>query len=377
MSSWWAGGTNGAMSSIYNSYDREKWEVSVFFLSRTGKRTVPYQPLLLDNHPFLSAYYCNRKEFVGTERLLYYVAKAVKKITRAIGINLEPFLFRRAAKKIEKTREFDTVVAYIEGNVTRFGTYFSTPNKVAWIHCDYNNYLPAGKTEEEYYEQYKTVVTVSKYTSRVFADRYPSLKNRVKTIYNLFDDERIKHLSLEPVDDTRFLTDSFTIISVGRVHPVKRFSAIPQIASLLKERGHAIRWYIIGPDFDEGERKAIEQNISKYRVADCVSWLGGKANPYPFFKAADLYVCTSYSEACPMVFNEARSVGIPVISADFPSAYEFITDGKDGLIASLDKLNEQIERLIIDKKLYMLLKESSMKYHYDNESLLRQMDIIF
>ena len=376
MSSWWAGGTNGAMSSIYNSYDREKWEVSVFFLSRTGKRTVSYQPLLIDNHPFLSAYYCNRKEFVGTERMLYYVAKAVKKITRAIGINLEPYLFRRAVKKIESTKEFDTVVAYIEGTVTRFGTYFSTPDKVAWIHCDYNHYLPNGKTEEKYYTQYNSIVTVSKYTSKVFAERYPVLKDKVYTVYNLFDAERVKHLSLEQVDDKRFLTDKFTIISVGRVHPVKRFSSIPQIASQMKSKGYEFRWYIVGPDFDETETRSLKDNIERYGVADQVCWLGGKSNPYPYFKNANLYVCTSLSEACPMVFNEARCVGIPVISTNFPSAFEFITNEKDGLITRLDEIEGALCHLMDDKELYAKLQESSVNYQYDNDDLLKQMNKI-
>ena len=377
MSSWGAGGTNGAMSSIYHSYDKSEWDISVFLLSRTGKRDVPYKSLLLDNQPFLSAYYCNRREFVGAERLLFFIAKMTKKVVSAVGINLEPFLFRRAAKMIEKTKQFDTIVAFIEGNVTRFGTYFSTPSKVAWIHCDYNNYLPKGKSEEKYYSQYKSIVTVSKYTSQVFAERYPSLRDKVFTVYNLFDVERVKRLSLEPVDDSRFLTDSFTIISVGRVHPVKQFSSIPQIAACLLTKGYKFRWYIIGPDFDVTESKRLKENIAHYNVADCVYQLGGKSNPYPYFKNADLYVCTSFSEACPMVFNEARCVGIPVVSTDFPSAFEFITNEKDGLITSLDKLDDSLGHLMDDKELYSALQESSANYQYDNSKLLNQMNQLF
>ena len=377
MSSWWAGGTNGAMSSIYHYYDKSEWDVSVFILSRTGKRDVPYKSLLLDNQPFLSAYYCNRHEFVGTERFLFYIAKITKKVTGALGINLEPFLFKRAVKRIERTKHFDTVVAFIEGTVTRFGTYFSAPNKVAWIHCDYNHYLPKGKTEEKYYSQYNSIVTVSKYTSKVFAGRYPVLQDRVYTVYNLFDAERVKRLSSEQVDDKRFITDKFTIISVGRVHPVKRFSSIPQIASQMKDKGYEFRWYIVGPDYDETETWSLKENINRYGVADQVCWLGGKSNPYPYFKNANLYVCTSLSEACPMVFNEARCVGIPVVSTDFPSAFEFITHEKDGLITRLDEIEGALCQLMDDKDLYARLQERSVNYQYNNDDLLKQMNQIF
>ena len=377
MSSWWAGGTNGAMSSIYHSYDKSEWDISVFLLSRTGNRDVPYKSLLLDNQPFLSAYYCNRREFVGGERFLYYVAKITKKVTGLIGINLEPNLFRRAVRRIEKTKEFDTVVAFIEGTVTRFGTYFSAPNKIAWIHCDYNNYLPKGKTEEKYYSRYKSIVTVSKYTSQVFTERYPALKDKVFTIYNLFDVERVKRLSLEPVSDTRFITDTFTILSVGRVHPVKRFSSIPQIASRMKDKGYQFKWYIIGPDFDKTESEKLIDNIAKFGVDNQVYWLGGKSNPYPYFKNSNLYVCTSFSEACPMVFNEARCVGIPVVSTDFPSAFEFITNEKDGLITTLEKLDESLGRLMDDTKMYSALQTSSINYQFDNAEFLNQMNLLF
>ncbi len=376
MSSWWAGGTNGAMSSIYHYYDKNEWDVSIFFLSRTGKRDISYKSLLLDNQPFLSAYYCNRREFVGIERLLFYIAKITKKVTIAFGVNLEPFLFKRAVMRIEKTKQFDTVVAFIEGNATRFGTYFSAPNKVAWIHCDYNNYLPKGKTEEKYYSQYKSIVTVSKYTSQVFAERYPALKDKVYTVYNLFDVERVKRLSLLSANDPRFLTDTFTIISVGRLHPVKRFSSIPQIASRMKDRGYEFRWYIVGPDFDEAETRSLKENIKRFNVVDRVCWLGGKSNPYPYFKNANLYVCTSFSEACPMVFNEARILGIPVVTTNFPSSYEFIDNGYNGVITVFDNLVDTIGNIIERSAFYEKLKEGASNFEYDNNEVLTKMDSI-
>ena len=55
VSSWWAGGTNSAMSSIYNCYDRDKWDISIYIISNTGTREVPYKKLLLKSDSFLSA----------------------------------------------------------------------------------------------------------------------------------------------------------------------------------------------------------------------------------------------------------------------------------------------------------------------------------
>lgn len=377
LSSWWAGGTHSAMSSIYNCYDRNKWDISIYIISRTGYRDVPYKELLLDSDPFMSAYFCNRKEFKKGEKIRYYWSKTIKKITCLFHIDLEAKLFRRVARKIETEQRYNTVVSFIEGYTTRFGSFFSCPNKIAWVHCDYNKYLSEGKSELETYARFSKIVTVSEYTTKVFNERYPALSDRTMTIYNLFDKEGILSKSVFQPNDERYQNDSFTLLSVGRIHPVKRFSSIPSIASYLKKEGVEFKWYIIGPSFDDNEVEKLRNNIIQYQVEDCVIWLGGKANPYPYFKSSNLYVCTSLSEACPMVFNEARVLGIPVVSTDFPSSYEFIENGETGAISSFSDIAETIKEIIESPSYYYKLKQGAISYNYDNDGILNKMDSIF
>lgn len=377
LSSWWAGGTHSAMCSIYNCYDRDKWDISIYVISKTGTRDVPYQDLLLRSDPFMSAFFCNRKEFKKGEIFLYCWAKFIKRIARVLRLDLEPILFKKVAKKIEKGKSYDTVVAFIEGYTTRFASYFSCPNKVAWIHCDYNKYLPVEKTEEKVYSNFSQIVTVSKYTTKVFQERYPTLADHTMTIYNLFDKEEILKKAMSPPKDSRYQHKSFTLLSVGRIHPIKRFSSIPSIACSLKNQGVEFHWYIIGPSFDDNELEKLRNNIVQFQVDDCVFWLGGKANPYPYFRTANLYVCTSLSEACPMVFNEARVLGIPVVSADFPSSYEFIDSGYSGAICSFSDIAETIKDIIENPSLYNQLREGAISYDFDNLNTLQLMDSIF
>lgn len=377
LSSWWAGGTQTAMSSIYNNYDRNKWDLSIYILSQTGNKDVPYSGLIIKNNAFLSAFFCNKKEFKRGERFLYFLAKVIKKATRFFHVDLEPYLFKRNARRIESRYSFDTIVAFIEGPVTRFGAYFCCPNKVAWIHCNYNKYLPEKDSELDIYSRYSHIVTVSEYTTMVFRERYPSLAQRTTTIYNLFDKQSVIHKSLAEPDDNRFVKSPFKLLSVGRIHPVKRFSDIPSIASVLKERGCSFKWFIVGPSFDSKEVQRLQDNIRHYQLEDVVIWLGGKSNPYPYFRLSDLYVCTSLSEACPMVFNESRILGLPVISTDFPSAYEFIDNGKTGIVTSFSTLADGIQGIIDNASLYDSLKQGAFSFNYDNENLLSLMDSLF
>lgn len=377
LSSWWAGGTHSAMSSIYSCYDRDKWDISIFLLSRTGFRDVPYKNLLLASDPFVSAFFCNRKEFKRGEKAMYYCAKTIRKVARFLHFDLESVLFRRVVRRIEKNRTFDTIVAFIEGDVTRLGSFFQCPNKVAWIHCDYNKYLPAKKSELGVYSNYPHIVTVSEHTTQVFINRYPSLADRTLTIYNLFDKDVVLEKSKLALEDARFQHSEFTLLSVGRIHPVKRFSSIPSIAAAMKKRGLIFKWFIIGPDSDTREVKRLRYNIEQFRVEDTVIWLGSKKNPYPYFRLSDLYVCTSISEACPMVFNESRILGLPVVSTDFPSAYEFIDNGKTGMISSLPGIVDVIQEVMTNSSLYASLKKGTLSFDYDNEKLLSLMNSIF
>ena len=193
--------------------------------------------------------------------------------------------------------------------------------------------------ELKYYTKFHRIVCVSNFTRERFVSRYPSLDSTTITINNLLDVDRIISLSNKNIDDIRFDTDKYTIISVGRMHPVKRFSMIPKIAQDLKDRQLSFVWYIIGGPLNDEYNKLLLE-IDRCNVGDCVILLGEKANPYPYFKKSQLYVSTSISEACPMVFNEASLLNLPIVTSDFGSAYEFVTD--EDLIEPIDRIADGI-----------------------------------
>lgn len=368
----WSGGTNSALSSLLNNVDKSKFDISVFVVAKSGRRVLPYQKYVLKKEWLISAFYGNLSKTSGWEKVQTYLVKTIKKICNVCRLDLETFVLKHTARKLERASNYDVVIAYMEGYTTKLGSYFRNPNKIAWLHCDYQRYMQGLSSEEKYYAKYNKIVGVSKQTTESIAQYYPNLSNRMSTIYNLIDTDRIIESSKKPVDDDRFITDGFTIISVGRITEVKRFSYIPQIARKLKEKQLKFKWYIIGPVHDEQEAKRLTSEISVNKVEDCCIWLGGKENPYPYYREADLFVCTSYSEACPMVFNEARLLNTPIVSTDFASSYEFINNGVDGIITSIDTIFQEIETLIKDKSLYEKLYNNTKSLHQNNADILKQ-----
>ena len=142
--------------------------------------------------------------------------------------------------------------------------------KIAWVHCDYAKYLGNNKSELPIYERFDRVVCVSQYTSQVFKCKYPSYASNVDFIYNTLDIDRIKRMAEETIDDERFDNSTFTIVSAGRLVPIKQYHLIPQIAAELKSKGAIFKWYLLGPKVTQEYYDKITSNIVRHQVEDCV-----------------------------------------------------------------------------------------------------------
>ncbi len=377
------GGTNSSLVSIIEELKKtEKYDIHVFAISHTGKFLFSDKDVLLKENIFLSALFGDYTESSLLVKILALFIKSLRRFELKFGrCYMQDYICRLAAKSLQKVFDYDYAIAFQEGAATVFTSYINgkpTLKRITWIHCDYSKHLEViKKKEESLYSKYDYIVCVSKYTASVFKNIYPFLAHRTKAIYNLFDSNRIIRLSENKIDDSHFKTDYFTMISVGRIHAVKRFREIPAIARYLVDCGLQFKWYILGPNNDDSEYTSLSKNIEHYGVHDYVECLGNKTNPYSYYKAADLLVCTSSSEACPMIFNEAKILGVPVVSTDFPSAGEFVSEGVDGFIASIENIGEVLYKVISNKELYDRLCWNIDRNIVDNESIIKELDGLF
>lgn len=338
------GGTCTSFNVLYKNILSE-YDISVLPISQYNDVEIGFADKIIRSNRLISHYYANSKLLKGPNKWLCILIKLVGRLLFSVGFDFEELLFRCQRRKIIG---YDIIVAYQEGYVTNFCSKLEAKKKIAWVHCDYNSYLPKSMDESSIYSRFHKIVCVSEFTSSVFKTRYPLLSSRVICIYNLFDFSRVVRLSKENDDDILRVKGQFNIISVGRIAAVKCFEEIPCIANELRNKNVDFSWFIIGPDCDPPTTQALLDEIKKYHVEDCVKWLGGKSNPYPLFKQADLCVCLSKSEACPMIFMEANILGVPVVSTDFGSSYEFIKQNSNGLISSRKEIGKNIYSIYIN-----------------------------
>ena len=344
------GGTNSSLSNFY-TYLKNKFEINVFALSAKQEANYVFDEALLPRYKFLTVFESSLKNSTGIRKVAPFICKSAIKICGSLGLDLREFVYKHYVRKIESQGKYDFVIGFQEGSATKFASLFNSAKRIAWVHCEYTKYLGNNKSELPTYQQFDKVICVSQCTSQVFKNKYPSYASNVDFIYNTLDIERVKLMAGEKVEDERFDNSTFTIVSAGRLVPIKQYHLIPQIAAKLKSKGAIFKWYLLGPKVTQEYYDRINNNIAKHNVESYVQLLGNKVNPYPYIKHCDVFACTSESEACPMVFCESYALGVPVVTTNFGSASEFIKEGDNGFSSPAENIDNNLYRLYSSKQL--------------------------
>ncbi len=102
------------------------------------------------------------------------------------------------------------------------------------------------------------------------------------------------------------------IVSVGRLVPAKGMDILitAMSSALIRQQASLI---IIG---DGPERERLQQLVRELELQDTVYLLGYQANPYPYMKAADLFVMASRWEGYVNTLVEAMALNLPIVATD-------------------------------------------------------------
>lgn len=360
-----SGGTTTSLMNISSSIDKSKYEIWVYPINNEG----PNRDYIAQHCHIIGAD-VSKSSHPATisdrlRRQLFWFVKKLKKRLEFLGIDIAPLVFRTVAHKLD-AGNYDFVVAFQEGLATRFCSYFKHGKKIAWVRAEYGRYLSLSgvKPEAKLYGKYDTIVNVSQAAAENFLSYLPMYRQKTHVLYNVINADRVLSMSSDAVDDITF--DTFTIVSVGRIDPVKRFSEIPRIASALSEKGLHFKWLIIGGVASEDELKSIKDGLAAYHQEENVFLLGRRANPYPYMKKSNLLVCLSSSETFNNTLTEAKILGVPVVTTDFACACESIREGFDGFILPIDNIQDKIAEMIGNKDIYDTIRKNLSNYKHSN-----------
>ena len=370
-----SGGTVSSLINFVSLVDKERYHISVFAISPLGpnKQYVAEHCTIVGEEDNDQTRKLSKSVRRDIKAQALSIAKSLKKLIEIIGIDISPMLFKRFVKRLD-TGEYDYILAFQEGQATLFGSYFRHGNKVAWVRSEYTRFVKGvGDKYNACYEKYDKIVSVSKAALSSFLSVLPQYQDRAYVQYNFLNDERIQSLSQKNVDDL-WTNEVFTIVTLGRIDPVKRVSEIPRISRELLDLGLNFRWVIIGGVAVNEEYDRLKNNINKYKVRENVVILGNRPNPYPYLRHSDLLVSLSISETFNNTLTEAKILGIPVVTTDYPCAYESIDNNKEGLVTGFDSIVSAISTMIGDKsQIYSSIKDYLSSYMYNKETLLQNL----
>ena len=155
--------------------------------------------------------------------------------------------------------------------------------------------------------------------------------NKVHTIYNAYDQERIFDGMQEEIEEshqTFFDRHKFNMVSVARPEYQKGFWNLVKVLYLVRKKGFECGLTIVG---DGSQISKLEKLSYALNIKDHVQLVGYQSNPYAYIGKSDIYVMTSLFEGFPNALTEAMCCGKTVISTDCPSGPREILQGKEQL----------------------------------------------
>lgn len=276
-------------------------------------------------------------------------------------------------RSVVKRGTYDTIVSFMEGEAAKYH-YFITDlalNNISWIHCDFSQnhwsakYWNNDKEEATFYQSLNKVFCVSKRAKTAIGNMF-NLSGNLSILYNLIDWGTINEKAIR----SDIKTSKFTICNVGRLVAAKRQDRIIEIAKILKEKCLEVDFWILGTGILETE---LRDKAKKADVTDIVHFLGFQNNPYPYMRAADLFLLTSDTEGYPLVICEALCLGKPIVSTNVSGVDELL-DGGVGVVCefNVDMIAAEIEKMMKDNQLLSVYAALSDKKgrEFDKETIL-------
>lgn len=369
------GGSTSSLLNLLRVLAEYHIRPDILLMSHTGDYMEEFRKAgnLLAENKVLGAAVCKKEDIKKSYGQFGLAVRTLVAIANKLKINIvNSILYQSSAKKIE---EYDVVIAFQETITTDFSFYLKAKRKVAWVHSIIDKFESSYrdcKALRTVYSGFDCIICVAKGAAEAFSRKLPDLAQKVSVIPNVLLSESIKQKSqLEsPISLMNPKMEDHTyIVSVGRLAQVKQYDLAIKAANHLKKAGIKFLWFIVG----EGpERNNLERSIDEFGLQENVILTGSVLNPYPVIKNSDVLVISSSYEAQPMVGNEALILGIPVISTNYPTAYELINDQINGLICenSLAGITDALLRFITDQQLNSKLRMGASQFRYDVSDII-------
>lgn len=374
------GGIQKALVNLLNEL-RNQYEITLFLFSDSGdyKNRTPNHLNIIKANSFLRLLGISQKESKNLG-VLHYVLRAILVFWTRIFNNSLPIRFLLLTQA--KLKKYDIAISFVHsppdkefyGGCNEFVLQrVDASRKCAFIHCDFLNYGGNSEKNRRIYNQFDCIATVSEGCKNHFLKALPELRNKTYTVQNCHDYlDILQKANSSPI---QYESESFNIVTIARLSEEKGIVRTIKVINHLVNKGYKIRWHLIGEGI---ERNKIEESITEYRLEENIILYGNQKNPYKFMVNADLFLLPSFHEAAPMVFEEAKCVGLPILTTRTTSASEMVENTNSGWTChnSSDGIKETLKYILDNRDEHSKIKENLKNKMFTNELALKQFNIM-
>lgn len=305
---------------------RNLYDIDLFLFSNTGeyKTGIPSSIKVIESNKFIKTLGVSQRDSkkIG---VFYYFFRGVSTFYARIVDRRLPVKFILSTQK--KMRNYDVAISFMQDSNEHslYGCCNSfvldrvnAKRKIAFVHCDFLNY-GNNWLNRLLYEKFDAVAAVSEGCKENFIKANPKLKNNVFTVLNCQNYDEIEKLS--KVNCMVYENAYLNIITAARISSEKGIIRTINVIEKLVKDNKNVLWHIVGSGSLESEVKAI---IRSKKLERKIILYGNQYNPYRYMKNANLLLVPSFHEAAPMVFEEAKYLGVPILTTKTVSAIEMV-----------------------------------------------------
>lgn len=321
--------------------------------------------ILLDKIPKnISYHFIVEKEIM--EKLNFYRRKKQKNFIYKIPYNYY------LAKRREKRKNIIDIISkmnydYIIDFYNILPEEIIDDRVVSWQHMTLKEYSKKDLINfEKRLSKMRYLVVLNEEMKKEVLDKFPKYKDKIKVIYNFFDIDEIKKLSLDDSklnDREKQLIKENYFFACCRIDKQKDIDALIESYKILKEKYNIKEKLYIAGVGDQKER--LENLVKSYQLEKNIVFLGLQRNPYIWMKNARFFVHSSYREGLPTVVIEGLITNGMVISSDCPTGpREILENGKSGIlfpVGDKNKLVEEIMKVLNNENLVKDYREKAKK----------------
>lgn len=353
-----SGGVSKSIVNLLNVMDRTTYDVHLLLLDRSGDILSPYLPSDITVH--VNREIENLHRGLRGVRALLFTGHLLLAFGSLLRMLLSKFSRAWAGRWLAHLMprftdlSFDLIVDYGgQQQLYYMVDKLDGKKKITFFHNDYSKWPYYYAADRLYYPKVDQILSISQTCVDVLKAYFPDCKDKISVMQNISSPVLITKQANETVD---LPIAPLSLVSLGHIMRRKGTDFSIDAAKILQKKGVEFKWMLVGKVVEKDLIRRIEQE----GLADCFVVLGIRSNPYPYIKAADIYVHPSRFEGKSIALDEAKILCKPIVVTNFSTVNDQFEDRVNASICEMN--GGALADAIIELATHKELRQSYVTY---------------